>query len=283
MNTPHRSLRCARCGATPLWVIVAAPDGALEPVCAACASGVGPEPPPQPNAMPLPMPRPLPRVSAERARGSTISTPLALAAVFVASFLPQAAVLASDTFARVPRALRAAIVAFGDDGADGDPRARAQRYDARVARPSTAPLFARAAIPSCAGVVATPLSPPSTLSTTSVSPVPLPPMRRPTAASATIDPRQGLWITRALLAQMPVRSTLREGDFVTHVNGVPVFSRVPPRTCTGGDRYVRFSVVRGGLLGQRFAPCAPRSPRVDVAQPRREVARPAAALLVAHR
>jgi hypothetical protein len=267
MNAPHREIRCAACGAAPLWFETSSEDARPVPLCARCAGASSQGATYAASAAPLPwMPTPQP------AKGSTVPTAWALAAVMVASFLPQAAVALDRHGARIHRAIRAASSALEDDGSP---------TIVWVSRPRTAP-FAR---PSA--WVATPSAPVRTRELPTAYAL----LRRgageydgrglPLAGTRDEDDTAagGLRVTMGVSRVLPPALGLREGDVVTRINGRLARDTGHATACiTGAPRFV---VVEGFRDGARFVRSLPCS---ELRWPSRQrVAPRARALLTAQR
>lgn len=229
MNSPHRTLRCAACGAHPHWVLTDPNDPRPTPLCSHCAvvNDRGSSPPPQPAALPVVPVAP----AATAARGSTVPTPLALVAVLIASFLPNAAVAVSDSSGRLRRAFEAALVALSEDV--HEPLLVAARARVRSAPASIA--------------IATPVSAPQ------AAVIPL-----GCGGDRSSDPvARSVLVTRAIARDLPARVGLREGDRIVAIDGVsPVNAPTTFRVCTASKRSFVLEWTRDGARHGRTIACA---------------------------
>lgn len=228
MTSPHRTLRCAACGAHPHWVLSDPNDPRPTPLCSHCAvvNDRGSSPPPQPVALPRVPVAP----AAAPARGSTVPTPLALVAVMIASFLPNAAVAVSDSSGRLRRAFEAALVALSEDVHEPLLVAATQRVR------SMAP-----------AAIATPvIAPQATV-------IPL-----GCGGARSSDPvARSVLVTRAIARDLPARVGLREGDRIVAIDGVsPVNAPTNFRVCTASKRSFVLEWTRDGTRHGRTIACA---------------------------
>ncbi len=269
MNAPHREIRCAACGAAPLWFETSSEDPRPVPLCARCAGASSQGASYAASAAPLPwVPTPQP------AKGATVPTAWALAAVMVASFLPQAAVALDRHGARIHRAIRAASAALADE--DGP-----TTTIVRVARARPAGI----ATPSAS--VATPTA----FVRTRELPSAYAQLRRgaseydgrglPLAGTLSEDDfaAGGLRVTMGVSRALPPALGLREGDVVTRINGRLARDTGHATACVPGAPSI--VVVEGFRDGDRFVRALPCS---ELRWPSRQrVAPRARALLTAQR
>lgn len=231
MNTPHRTLRCAACGAHPQWVALDSNDPTPTLLCSRCAvvNDRGSRPPPVAPTHALPSVKSL----AEHRRGSTIPTPLALVAVFVASFLPHAAVVMSDSSGRIRRAFEAAALALTDDA--NEPVLRAARSQPRA--PTPQPMLAPQA---------------------AVIPIATSAPDRPPLASSIL-------VTRDIVRSLPPSAGLREGDRITRIDDRTMAdSGFGQRVCTAMKRRFTLEWQRDEQVIRRTLQCAPLEHRVEL-------------------
>ncbi|MFO0558155.1 MAG: hypothetical protein U0269_30190 [Polyangiales bacterium] len=231
MNTPQRTLRCAACGAHPQWVALDSNDPTPTPLCSRCAvvNDRGSRPPPTAPTHALPSVKSL----AEHRRGSTIPTPLALVAVFVASFLPHAAVALSDSSGRVRRAFDAAWLALTEDVREPVLGAARSRPRAPTPQPMIAPQAA--VIPIATMAPTQPQSVPSIL------------------------------VTRDIARTLPASVGIREGDRITRIDDRTMTdSGFGQRVCTAMKRRFTLEWWRDEQVIRRTLQCATLDHRVEL-------------------
>jgi hypothetical protein len=245
---PHRTLVCAQCGAHPRWVVLDPNDPRPVALCSRCSQhndyDCTPPTPPTPPASAAPLPKVAPLTAA---RGSSIPTTVALAAVFVAAFLPNAAVAAWRVSSRVAPAIDAALRVLDRD--EDPPHApRFARARSRVA-PTPEPARLASDPP-----LAQPILPPCTLAR---------------AASADVDgppSTRGFVVTREFARALPAALGLRERDVVTHLDGFSVLDdRNSFRVCGIGKRSFVLRGERDGRSFSRLVSCSASAARPEVA------------------
>ncbi len=258
---PHRTLVCARCGAHPRWVLLDPNDPRPVALCSRCSQHNDYDcTPPTPPAIAAPLPKVSPLPSA---RGSSIPTPVALAAVFVAAFLPNAAVAAWRGASRVAPAIDAALRVLDGDN-DLPPHAPRGARARALSAPTPQPV--RLSLVATSAPIAQPILVPC-----SVARAPI------TRVDDGPSAQRGLLVTRAFARSLPPALGLRERDVITHLDGRSVLDEASTfRVCGLGERSFVLSGERDGRAFSRLVPCA------SVAA-RREVARRPAALITASR
>jgi hypothetical protein len=231
MNTPHRTLRCAACGAHPQWVALDSNDATPTPLCSRCAvvNDRGSRPPPVAPPQALAPVKSL----ADHRRGSTVSTPLALVVVFVASFLPHAAVAVSESNGRFRRAFEAALVVLTEDVREPVLVAARARPRAPTPQPMSAPQ---------ATVIPVPMS------------VPL-----------RSEPTPSILVTRDLARTIPSYIGLREGDRITRIDERTMLDAgFGERVCTAMKRRFTLEWLRDEQVHRRAVRCKPPEHRAAV-------------------